>query len=124
MLSGHKNMDTTFLPTQMNSAQQLLGLKTLNNMNPKFGKYSFKEGEESRLKLDYFDLKMNPREWMARFGHNVSGDMRIYQYEDKVFEKWIYEAFEALAKNGIESLWEEYLTEEEIREVRRAYNNF
>jgi hypothetical protein len=93
-------------------------------MDSKFGKYSFRPGEEEQLKIKHFDVKMNPREWMARFGYNiVSGDMRVYRYEDKDFEKWIYEAFESLSREGFESLWEEWLTEEEIVRVKNLSEN-
>jgi len=67
---------------------------------------------------------MNPREWMARFGHNILvGDMRMYRYQDKEFQDWIYKAFEALTQEGLENLWKEFLTEEETKVVKEAYGN-
>lgn len=90
----------------------------------KFDSQKFKEGEEVRLKEQVFNIKMNPREWMARFGHNIIvGDMRMYKYEDKEFKDWIYKAFEALTKEGLTSLWREFLTDEEIKITKKAYNN-
>lgn len=90
----------------------------------RFNSREFREGEERRLKEKVFNIKMNPREWMARFGHNILvGDMRMYKYEDKEFENWIYQAFEALTQGGIENLWKEFLTEDEIKVVKEAYEN-
>ncbi|WP_298508579.1 hypothetical protein [uncultured Kordia sp.] len=90
----------------------------------KFASRDFREGQEKRLKEKVFNIKMNPREWMARFGHNIlAGDMRMYKYQDQEFETWIHKAFEALANEGIENLWEEFLTEEEIEKVREMYEN-
>ena len=90
----------------------------------KFGSKDFREGEEKRLKENYFDTSMDPREWMARFGHNIIvGDWRMYKYEDKEFENWIYQAFESLQKEGLEKLWEEFLTEEERIKVKDLYEN-
>lgn len=89
-----------------------------------FGTRSFSLGQEEKLKNNTFNLSMNPREWMARFGHNaIAGDLRTFKYEDKKFEKWIYEAFEALSTEGLESLWKEFLTEEEIEEVKEELKN-
>lgn len=71
-----------------------------------------------------FDLEMNPREWMARFGHNILlGDWRMFKYEDKILEAWIHKAFKALKSEGLEKLWKEFLTDEEIKVVRKKYNN-
>ena len=94
-------------------------------MSTKFNSFDFRSGEENRLKNEYFDMNMNPREWMAKFGHNiVCGDMRIYKYTDKIFEKWIYKAFESLTCEGLEKLWQEFLTENEIIEIRKKLENF
>jgi len=90
-----------------------------------FNSRDFRKGEEQRLKEKVFDINMNPREWMARFGHNIlAGDMRRYKYQDKEFKSWIHKAFEALSQEGIEKLWEEFLTEDEIKVVKDAYENF
>lgn len=89
-----------------------------------FGSKDFREGQEKRLKEKVFDTKMNPREWIARYGHNIlAGDLRRYKYEDKDFENWIYKAFEALTQEGLEKLWKEFLTEDEIKIVKEAYEN-
>jgi hypothetical protein len=88
-----------------------------------FAQREFEPGEEDKWKRIY-DHAMNPREWMARFGHNIiCGDGRIYKYQDKEFEKWIYQAYEALTNEGLETLWNEFLTEEETIEARYAYEN-
>jgi hypothetical protein len=90
----------------------------------KFDSVVFREGQEKRLKEKYFDISMHPREWMARHGHNIlAGDMRMYKYQDKEFEAWIYKAFEALSSEGLEKLWKEFLTEEEIAKAKEAYEN-
>ncbi|MTI23553.1 hypothetical protein [Fulvivirga kasyanovii] len=94
-------------------------------MNGQFGTKELSAKEELRWKTEIFDTKMNPREWMARFGHNILvGDYRVYKYQDKDFGNWIYAAFEALVNEGLEALWKEFLTETEIEEVREQYNNF
>ena len=90
----------------------------------KFEKREFKNGEEQRLKEEIFDMNMNPREWMARFGHNIlAGDMRRWEYQDKEFEIWIHKAFDALANEGLKKLWNEFLTDKEIEVVKKAYEN-
>ena len=90
----------------------------------KFEKREFEKGEEKSLKEEVFDTKMNPREWMARFGHNIlAGDMRRWKYEDKEFEIWIHKAFGALTEEGLRKLWNEFLTESEIKIVKEAYEN-
>jgi len=92
-------------------------------MNLNFGSIAFKSGEEERWKKS-FDLKMSPREWIARFGHNIMcGDLRMYIYTDTEFEKWIHVAFEALTNEGLEKLWDEYLTKEEIEEIKAIMND-
>ena len=89
-----------------------------------FNTRDFQEGREKRLKEERFDITMDPREWMARNGHTIiAGDMRMYKYEDKAFEAWIYKAFEALTSEGLEKLWKEFLTEEEIAMVREIYRD-
>lgn len=90
----------------------------------KFDKHEFREGEEKRLKEEVFDTNMDPREWMARFGHNIlAGDMRRWNYQDKEFEIWIHKAFDALADEGLGKLWKEFLTDSEIETVKVAYEN-
>ena len=90
----------------------------------RFNNREFREGEEKRLKERVFNIKMNPSEWMARFGHNVLvGDMRMYKYQDKEIQNWIYKSFEALTQEGIENLWKDFLTEEEIKVVKEEYEN-
>ncbi len=70
---------------------------------------------------DYFDLSMNPREWMACYGHNIfGGDCRMYLYQDKELENWIEKAFTGLFDEGLENLWKEFLTTEEIKANREA----
>lgn len=81
--------------------------------------------EENRWKTEVFDMNMNPREWIARYGHNILvGDLRIYKYSDKDFENWIHQAFTALINEGLEKLWKEFLTEKEIEEVKKDSENF
>ena len=61
---------------------------------------------------------------MARYGHNILvGDARMNIYRDKTFELWIEKAFTALIDEGLENLWKEFLTEEEIKQNRDAYEN-
>ncbi|UTW61291.1 hypothetical protein KFE98_14885 [bacterium SCSIO 12741] len=75
--------------------------------------------EEEHLKSKVYDLRMNPREWMARNGHRIiSGDPRIFQLQDKEFEKWINVAFDALLYEGLNVLWYEFLNPEEIEHLK------
>ncbi len=90
-----------------------------------FRSKSISSDEEIRWKKEIFDMTMDPREWMARFGHNILvGDYRVYKYQDQKFDKWIHEAFGALTQEGLEKLWKEFLTEDEISKNRKAYENF
>lgn len=94
-------------------------------MNEHFGTKTLSAKEELRWKTEIFNTNMNPREWMARFGHNILvGDYRVYKYQDSKFENWIHAAFGALINEGLEVLWKEFLTDQEIEEVRDQYNNF
>ncbi len=89
-----------------------------------FGSKELSPTEETHLKNNFFDITMNPREWMARFGHKILlGDFRMFQIQDKIFETWINEAFEALHTEGLEKLWEEFLNTDEILIVREKFNN-
>lgn len=91
--------------------------------NNLFGTKELSVDEEARLK-DFFDTTLNPREWMAKFGHNiVLGDFRIFKIRDKIFEEWIHLAFDALYNEGLDNLWEEFLSEDKIRILRDKYNN-
>jgi len=104
--------------------KQLSILKNEIDLNKTFGKKELAIKEELRWKTEIFDTNMNPREWMARYGHNMLvGDYRVYKYQDKKFEGWIHAAFEALINEGLEELWKEFLTEKEIRKVRGQNNN-
>ena len=99
--------------------------KNSNKLNEQFGTKELSAKEELRWKTEIFNTNMNPREWMARFGHNILvGDYRVYKYEDPEFESWIHAAFGALINEGLEVIWKEFLTEQEIEEVRDQYNNF
>lgn len=92
-------------------------------MNQLFDKHPFGEGMEERFK-ELYDMKMNPREWIARFGHNIlCGDMRMYIYKDKKFEQWIYEAFEALTTEGLIKLQKEFLTKQEMERIEKDMEN-
>lgn len=96
----------------------------LNKYKNWFGTKALDPSEEHRWKTKIFDMSMDPREWMARHGHRIFvGDFRVYKFKDKGFEKWIHKAFEALTSEGLEKLWEEFLTEEEILKIREEYNN-
>lgn len=104
-----------------------MGIGNLENsikMNGQFGTTELSAKEELRWKTEIFDTNMNPREWMARFGHNILvGDFRVYKYQDREFESWVHAAFGALINEGLELLWNEFLREDEIKEVRDQYNN-
>lgn len=90
-----------------------------------FGQTELPKGEEKRWMTEIFDITMNPREWMARNGHNIlAGDFRRYIFEDKEFEKWIYEACDAFFNEGLEKLWSEFLSEKEIEKIRYNRENF
>ncbi len=92
--------------------------------NNYFGKTEIPEGQEQRWKNEIYDTSMNPREWMARFGHNIlCGDLRMFRYTDKELEKWIHSAFEALVNEGLEKLWAEFLNNEEIDQIKEDYEN-
>ena len=83
-------------------------------------KMVWNEAAEIELREKY-DLNMDPREWMARNGHNIlAGDARMNIYKDKEFEDWVNRAYTALEEEGLEKLWSEFLTPEEIKENRDA----
>jgi hypothetical protein len=87
-------------------------------------KMELNEDAESEFRKKY-DLNMDPREWMARNGHNIlAGDARMNIYKDKELEDWVNKAFTALEEEGLEELWSEFLTIEEIKENRDARDNW
>lgn len=88
-----------------------------------FGTTEQSEEQELRWK-SRFDISMDPREWMAKYGHQIiCGDPRKYQFRDKELENWIHLAFGALINEGLEKLWNEFLTPEEIAIARDLYEN-
>jgi len=88
-----------------------------------FGKIEQTAEQELRWK-SRFDISIAPREWMGRNGHRIiCGDPRRYKFRDKELENWIHKAFDALVNEGIEKLWNEFLTPEEINKAREIYEN-
>ena len=89
-----------------------------------FGSRELGLDEESRLKNDFFDIRMNPREWMARYGYTIlCGDCRMFKIQDNIFKTWVYQAFEALHTEGLEKLWEEFLDANGILIISNKFNN-
>ena len=81
------------------------------------------EEREERFK-SIFDTTMDPREWMAHNGHRfIAGDPRRFKFRDLILEAWIHKAFSALVDEGIEKLWYEFLTPDEIERVSDIYHN-
>ena len=74
--------------------------------------------EREREIKKIFDHSIEPKLWVARFGHTIwCGDFRNSIFPDKVFQQWIYQVFELLHAGKIEELRQELLTEEEIKKI-------
>ena len=72
--------------------------------------------QEQEIKDLFEDISLSPREWVARYGHTIwCGDFREYVYTDKNFERWIYEVYDILFNENLDSIRKEMLTEEEIK---------
>lgn len=90
----------------------------------KESQFSYSIKDEKEIIEYYNNMDMKPREWMAKYGHLIlMGNHSIFTYRNKVFQIWIGKAYKALKNEGLEKLWNEFLTEEEIKTNRYEYKN-
>ena len=74
--------------------------------------------EENEIKK-IFDFSLEPKLWVAKFGHTVyCGDFRNSIFPDKEFQKWIYEVYDLLHSGKAKELRNELLTNEEINNIK------
>lgn len=69
---------------------------------------------------------ITPEEWVARFSHFIGwGDMRIYHFENKGFQKWIYEVYNLIeTTKDLNKLRVKFLSRREIYEINHYKKEF
>lgn len=69
---------------------------------------------------------LTPEEWVARYSHFIGcGDMRIYHFKNKTFQKWIYEVYNLIeTTRDLNNLRLRFLSQEEIELINHQSKEF
>jgi hypothetical protein len=97
---------------------------TLSYLRFKNRKNMTQETENNLISSFSEYLIIKPELWVAKNGHRIyCGDLRMYSFKNKKFEKWIHQVFDILHSQDIKLLRTKLLGKDEIEKINEEINN-